>query len=175
MNFHMKPHPLMAHWAPGFFLSAAVLLRHYAWSYHRLMDYMPPSQTKSFLIGMVILVVSWIAGQALDAMRDILEHLVDLAHPLDWDFFFWAEPVEVEKFEEHYFSYYVFSFNTAIAMAGLLLVWLGREGFPFKVIAGITFLLVFFTIDTCLLRMEIQRVLSAWNKQPHRGNVRERR
>ena len=170
MNFQMKPHPFLAHWVPGFFLSTTILLRHYYWSYHALMEYMPPSQTKSFIVGLAVVVFAWIAGQGLDAARDIAEHVLDLACPIDWEFFFWADRLAIERFEEHYFSYYVFCFNTAIALAGMLMLWLLHGGFSLKAIEGITFLLVFFAADTYLLRMEIHRVLGEWNKRPHNGN-----
>jgi hypothetical protein len=170
MNVQMKPHPILAHWVPGFFRSITVLLRHYSWSYHRLMEYMPPSQTKSFIVGLAVVVFSWIAGQGLDAARDILEHVLDLACPVNWEFFFWADPAAIENFEEHFFLYYVFCFNTAIALAGMLALWLVRGGFTMKEIEGITFLFAFFAVDTYLLRMEIYRVLEEWGNRPHKGN-----
>ena len=166
MNFYLKPHPFLPHWVPGFFLSMAILLRHYGWSYQRLMDYMPPNQAKSFLVGLTIVVVAWIAGQALGAARNILEHVLDLADPVEWDYFFWCEAAEIEKFEEHYFSSYVFCFNTTLALAAMIMISLTRGSFPPKAMVGSSLLLAFFAVDTALLRMEVRRMLDEWS---HRG------
>lgn len=170
MNFYFKPHPFLPHWVPGFLLSTAILLRHYGWSYHRLMEYMPASQAKSFLVGLTIVVVAWIAGQALGAARDILEHLWDLLSPIEWDFFFWCDAAEIEKFEEYYFSFYVFCFNTTLALAAMILLSLTRGSFPPKAMAGAALLLAFFAVDTMLLRLEVRRMLAEWSRRPHRGN-----
>ena len=81
-----------------------------------------------------------------------------------------ADAVAIEKFDEHYFSRYVFCFNTTLALAGMAVLWMLRGSFAMKTVEGITFLLVFFATNTYLLRMEIHRVLDAWNERPHNGN-----
>ena len=161
----------MSRLAPGLLVLAIILLRHYNWSYQLFIEYLPANQAKSLLVGATVAVAAWIIGQLLSAAHDVLEHCLDSVWPVEWGFFFWASPEQVEKFEDHYFNYYVFCSSTALGLLLLLFIFTVRGSCPSKVATILSILLVFFATDAILLRKEIRKVLHDWSFKAPRGKA----
>lgn len=73
MFFSLKPHPLISHWVPGFVVVLIISLSFYKWG--------PMDQVEAFkqLIGLSVflsslafVVIPFVVGQFLDAIRDLL-------------------------------------------------------------------------------------------------------
>jgi hypothetical protein len=84
----------------------------------------PPSNATPTIVGLsaVGFLVSWVIGSFLNAVRDLLECLIDRRYgPLNWDFFFKAERQKVEQLMDYYYCYYCLDFTSLLAIVLFLI------------------------------------------------------
>lgn len=175
MNFSLKPHQLVAHWVPGFVVLTMWLLAdvHYA----KLHPYYTArwseinAELGSGLSLLLAAIVPFVIGQALDALRNLIEGLLDWRQKIDWLAEFKLDEKNLNLFENTYFTYYVFSANLCLGLTlDLLLISFLRFPrdhwilFIVPTLVGI----VLFPCDAISLRGEIKQILDKAAK--HRGN-----
>jgi hypothetical protein len=84
MDFSLRPHPLVAHWVPGFVVVVGTLGALFNWSYSKLVAEMAPTATTGTAGLFGLAVIAFVVGQVLDALRDSFwERLWDCLWPLD--------------------------------------------------------------------------------------------
>ncbi len=77
MNFSLRPHPLVAHWVPGFLFVVII-----EFCYDNLQSQLPrmlsPSSTTNSAFNILaVVVIAFVVGQVFDAFRDVAENLLD--------------------------------------------------------------------------------------------------
>ena len=146
MDFSLKPHPLVAHWVPGFFFCLILTLGHYGWNIHSMLNSLAclgTGSTATTITLLIISVVAFVIGEFIDSIRDILEIARDKTAEwlvngkqectrlknvsqkvmgwfpqMEWTFLIDGDKEKILQVDERYFTWYVFSANMAI---GLLL------------------------------------------------------
>jgi hypothetical protein len=172
MKFELNSHVLIAHWIPGFLLVMAVR--------PILLD--GPSAPLKSLLGsgvqggeamatLAIAVAAFLAGEILDASRDLFEHLWDRFQNVKWDFFAEAEQDEVEKLTRSYFTYYVFDCNISLALVTFLLINIFNNllGSRLVIVFPLIFLLIF-AVNAWSLRSEIAARTQRWLQSRQNAN-----
>jgi hypothetical protein len=85
-----------------------------------LREILAPEGPAGPLAILTIVVVSFVAGGLLDAVRDSLEDLWDKFQPIDWKTLFTQDKDKIESFRNSYFTYYVFDCNVSAALIVVL-------------------------------------------------------
>ncbi len=111
MNFSIQPHQLVAHWVPGLIL--LVFIRVVGQNFEGVVKIPLPSGEAARLFTYSVL--AFALGQLLDAIRNLVEHILDRWDKVNWDFFFEGPQEKIERLDRHYFTYYVFDANLTIA------------------------------------------------------------
>ena len=162
MNFSLKPHPLIAHWVPGFVSTLITLLAIYNWDYSSLAQSVVPTGTSGAFNILLLAVIAFVVGQALDAIRDLLENIWDIWWEVDWPFFFHGDKEKLENLLESYFTYYVFDCNLSLGIIiTIILNLFSVIKFPpnwFKFWPAYGFL--FFILNAIFLRKEMRSLLN---------------
>ncbi len=178
MDFALKPHPLMAHWIPGFALLTVVLFSYFNWNYDSVAEGLAPTDQRAILNVFLLAVTAFVIGEILDSLRDICEWGVDYfcgpLFPEDWGQIL-STLTEQQRsvFEEHYFTYYVSGANLALAsfvvvISGLVqqfhISWLSWVGLtiPHRVHFLAACSMVILGTDALLMRREMQTVIKQW-------------
>ncbi len=178
MDFALKPHPLMAHWVPGFASVSVALLSHFDWNYDSLAEGLAPTDHRAIFNAFVLAVTAFVIGEILDSLRDICEWGVDYfcgqLFPEDWGQILSTLSEQQRRiFEEHYFTYYVCGANLALAsflvfISGLVqqfhISWLSWVSLiiPYRVHFFVACAMVILWADALLIRREMQRVIKQW-------------
>lgn len=166
MNFSMKPHPLIAHWVPGFVVTLIILLSIYEWDYSSLANGVVPTGTSGTFNILALAVIAFVVGQVLDAMRDLLENIWDIKWKINWQFFFEGDKEKLEKLHENYFTYYVFNCNLSLGIIIIIflksfsVVKFPSDWFLFFPLYGIP---VVFILNAISLRCEIRKL--SWKEK----------
>ncbi len=122
MKFELNSHILIAHWIPGFFLVMAFRPMLIASTSEPIKSLMGSGTMGGEAItALALAVVAFLAGEFLDASRDLLEDLWDLFQTVEWNFFSDAKQEEIEILRSSLFSYYVFDHNVSLALIFFLL------------------------------------------------------
>ena len=164
MKFELNSHILIAHWIPGFLLVMAIRPVLIVGSSAPLRSLMGKDiQGGDAMIALALAVAGFLAGEILDASRDLLEHIWDRFQRVYWDFFAEAGKDDVEKLTGSYFTYYVFDCNICLALLILLLgnsfVNLLGSGL---VVAFLLAVLLIFAVNAWSLRSEIASQTKRW-------------
>jgi len=114
---------------------------------------------------LALVVAAFLAGEILDASRDLFEHLWDRFQSVKWDYFAEAENDQVEKLRSSYFTYYVFDCNVSLALVILLLsnIFINLLGSSIVVVFVLIFLLIF-AGNARSLRGEIAARTERWHE-----------
>jgi len=129
MNLNLKPHPLVAHWIPGFVACSIILFSVFIWDYEWLINLITHTTTQGLaLIIFLLSIVSFVIGEALDAIRNsFIEDCLDKKSKINWDFFSMGEREKITNIDEWYFTWYAFSVNMCsailIGLVGALLLY----------------------------------------------------
>jgi hypothetical protein len=175
MNFSLKPHPLIAHWVPGFMVIFIVLFSASNWDYTCLFSKIIPNEAtgaRGALIILTLAVVAFVIGEFLDSVRDlVVERCLDSKDPIKWDFFFKGDKNELKNLMDNYFTYYVLNWNLAlgIIVSSISIILLGLLGLieppPCRwILIGLLVtaaLLIFFIWDAMELRRDIKKHTSS--------------
>ncbi len=171
MNFSLKPHPLIAHWVPGFMVIFIVSFSVSNWDYTCLFNKIISSEatgSRGALIILTLAVAAFVIGEFLDSVRDlVIERCLDCQGPIQWDFFFKADKNSLRNLMDNYFTYYVLNWNLALgiivsSISIILLRLLGLVTLPSCrwILIGllvIAALLFFFIWDAMELRRDIKK------------------
>lgn len=180
MNFSLKPHPLIAHWVPGFVVSLIIFL----WGPRLCLESMASNwnaineKFQIFLGGLIAVVVPFVVGQVLDSIRDLIEGKLDDYCKIKWEFIRKMDVNDLKKFEEYYFTYYVFNSNLVIGI-GLIVLPTLILTFIFSrfsllalgvlLLALVAALILF--CDAFQLRHEIKEYIEEWlNENKKKGS-----
>lgn len=168
MDLSMKPSPVIAIWLPGFSLIMFVLLSLYEWSFTALVKNPGFDAVGLTLSGIVVLIIAFVLGQLLDAIRDaILENfLFERLWPVRWEFFFEGPVDKINNLDEWYYTWYEFDANIVVAI--LVAIVLGI--FNLILINPLTYVLMiiamfFFFWDACELRHWTQKLIDEYYKE----------
>lgn len=170
MNLSLKPHPLIAHWVPGFVLLLMILLSAFDWRYESLIARIPSELHSASLIIFALAVLAFVSGQFLDAVRNgLIEECWDYCEEkrqiqqLNWGFFFDGDEAQLKHLHEHYFTWYVANLNLSLAIVfggAVSLVLALYRNYPWHLILpvtiGIVAVIVIFMRDASGLRKEIK-------------------
>jgi len=166
MKFELNSHILIAHWIPGFLLVMALRPTLAASASDLLKSLMAKDVPGGdAMITLALVVAAFIAGEILDASRDLIEHLWDRFQKVEWAFFFEGDKDEVEKLMGSYYTYYVFDCNMSLAIVILLL-----SHFFTNFLGGglvVAFMVVVFFIfagNAKSLRSEISTLTKRWHQ-----------
>ena len=155
MNFALDSHVLISQWIPGFVFVMAVrpLLGNSSPVLKGLIGLDSAGQAISTL---AIVVTAFVVGQVLDALRDLLEHLWDRRHPINWDFFLNAVKDKVDQLKASHFNYYVFDCNMSIGLVILLAItFFSHSGGALWLRITLCLLIVLFAANATSLRREM--------------------
>ena len=167
MNFSLKPHPLVAHWVPGFTFLTLIWLSRHGWNFGVL----APTGPQAALYTLILAVAAFVTGQVFDALRDsLIERLFDKHKKLKWEKIVHADSGKVNRFEDYYYTWYVLDWNLAISLFAFLVTFLlsWLTGWPANIRCHIgVFVVVFarialFIINAILLRKEIIDLIKDW-------------
>jgi hypothetical protein len=172
MKFELNSHILIAHWVPGFILVMALRAR--------FLNSPPPLLKSSIgldapgdeaILALVLVVVAFVAGEILDASRDLLENLWDRLQTVKWEFFTDAAQDEIEKIKTSHFTYYAFDCNISLTLIILLCCFFsqilqnGSTGF---ISLGIFIAIIaLFAWNAGSLRKEIADRTERWAQSMH--------
>jgi hypothetical protein len=165
MKFELNSHILIAHWIPGFLLVLAVrpiLATSSSDALRSLMGSGIPGGDA--MIALALIVAAFLAGEILDASRDLFEHLWDRFKSVSWDFFAEAEQGEVEKLRTSYFTYYVFDCNISLALVILMLSNIFVNVLSRGLLVAFFVILLVFAGNAWTLRGEIASRTGRWHR-----------
>jgi len=172
MNFSLKPHPLIAHWVPGFTVILIVSFSASNWNYNCLFNKIISNEAnwaRGVVIILALAVAAFVIGEFLDSIRDLLvERYLDRKNPIEWDFFFRGDNKnELKNLMDNYFTYYVLNCNLAlgiiVSLISIVLLWLLDLIKPPAccwILLGLLVIaafLIFFIWDAMELRRDIKR------------------
>jgi hypothetical protein len=103
MNFFLKPYPLISHWVPGFVVVLIISLLVYKWGPENQAAVKKLADLGQFFSALAFVVIPFVVGQFLDAVRDLLENRWDRKSKINWDFFIEGDKDELQSFQEYYF------------------------------------------------------------------------
>jgi hypothetical protein len=177
MNFSLKPHPLVAHWVPGFTVAIVLALGYCGWDVRDLLAVPSGSGPAATISIFVVTILAFVLGEVIDSFRDVLESLLDKLDEVHWDFFFWCTGEEQTNLEESYFTWYAFNANLALGLiAALLLLGVctlvgvvprptGLGVRTATVVVALSLASVFVLAkDAMVLRKEIARLTRKWHE-----------
>lgn len=125
MNFSLKPHPLVAHWVPGFTFLTLIWLSRHDWNFDALVLTGP----QAALITLILSVAAFVIGQVFDAFRDtLIETFLNKGDGKEkewekmWEKIINADTTKADRFEEYYFTWYVLDWNLALSLIAFLLI-----------------------------------------------------
>jgi len=159
MNLSLDRHLLVGHWVPGFVVVMALRPLLFGGS-SAVFDSLfgGPAPGGEAISVLAVVVLSLCAGETLDALRDLLEHVWDRLQPLRWDFFVTAGKDKVDSFRASYFTFYVFDCNISLALLALVVLIAGSSGFSWVAGLPVPFLVVF-AWNARSLRKEMSSVM----------------
>jgi hypothetical protein len=118
MEATLKPQPLIAEVLPGL---ATICIFGTAYPANHLDQRSwlleNKSASEAITAGFATVLISWILGTFLDAIRDLLEHLIDWRFPVNWEFLFKGQAAEIQKLDDSWLAYYFLCGNYRIALA----------------------------------------------------------
>jgi hypothetical protein len=160
LYFSLKPHPLVAHWVPGFVVVVATLFWRSNWSYSKVVVEIAPTATTATAALFGLTVIAFIVGQLLDAFRDtFVECLMDCFWPLDWKFFFNGEDGKIDKLEAWFYTYYVFDINLFLGLLWVAALEFLSPGRPLFLLVPTLIGIAIFLINAICLRKEIAELI----------------
>lgn len=160
MDFSLRPHPLVAHWVPGFVVVVATLFWRFNWSYRDLVLAIAPTTTSGTLSLFGLAVIAFVLGQILDAFRDSFwEWLWDYVWPLDWGFFFSGESSKIDNLEAWYFTYYVLDTNFFLGLVPVAILELFSAARPPFLLPLTVAGMAIFLVNAISLRKEIAQLI----------------
>src|ERR1035437_7825517 len=112
MNVSFKPSPVLAIWVPGFSLVLFVLLSLNRWDSLSLAH--ATSNDFGFWRAAIVVVFSFVVGQFLDAVRDVVleNHVFNrFCGEVKWQFFFEAPREKIDNLEEWFYTWYELDAN----------------------------------------------------------------
>ena len=166
MDFSLKPHPLIAHWIPGFtFLALAWGVIH-NWDVSQFAK--SPSETA--LNTLVVIVFAFVVGQVFDAFRNaIVEPILDKWKKIEWLALLTVEHDKVELFDELYFTWYAFDWSLALSLMVLLILELAHlpedHGCKVGISSATLAVAALFIWDAVSLRAEICEITQRWKEE----------
>jgi len=161
MPFSLKPHQLVAQWVPGSVLLVIIFLFARQDGMRHVMQLEQIGGTAIVLLGAVT--GGFVAGLLLDAIRDILEWGLCMvsAWKIDWGYIMRAETEKLQRFEDYYFTYYVFSFNLFIALViAEIIEHYSAITIPCSLGWAVALIQLFALANGITLRVEIVRIAS---------------
>ncbi|MGO9480258.1 MAG: hypothetical protein ACLP05_00560 [Candidatus Kryptoniota bacterium] len=169
MNISLKPSPIIAIWLPGFAFTLFVLFSLNSWDFQKIISGQFVQGGISFWSVVVVIVISFIVGQFLDAVRDILlENLVfkHICGEVKWKFFFEAEEKYLEKLDEWFYTWYEMDANMVVAIVvAAVLDFLRQIHVNFLAWIIMVVATVFFFLDAKELRRDIKQMIDLYYEQ----------
>ena len=166
MNISLKPSPIIAIWLPGFALTTFVILCWHNGDKVGLFGALQLDTSISFWPAIAIIVASFIVGQFLDAIRDILlENFVfeKLCGEVKWQFFFEAKKESLENLDEWFYSWYEMDANIVVgSFVAIILALSGKVSIDCFAWIIIVAALVFFFLDAKELRSDIKEMIDRY-------------
>lgn len=168
-----SPRQLAAHWVPGFVFVAILFTADKQNGEHLLKFFGCDFNTGIAVV--VLAAAGFVAGNFLDALRDLCDdHVLGLKDKwkFDWNFLLDLKSDEVQRIDEYYFTWYVFSANLALGLVIGGITDLSFHGrFPFWVwCVGALVILIFgqdaWRLRNCIIE-ETNRLLKQAGK--HHG------
>ncbi len=127
MNISLKPGPIISIWLPGFALTVFVSLSLQGWN---LAGVVGPEKSVGFWSVVAIIAISFVVGQFLDAVRDVvLENLVfdKICGKVKWEFFFEAKKESLDNLEDWFYTWYEMDANIVVAILVVSILGLFKE------------------------------------------------
>lgn len=181
MDLPVKPLPVIGELLPGFAAISILLAAYLLHNSVALIESEHLASSSPILAGglTLLLLASWILGTLFDAVRDLLEWLLDKYwFQVNWDFLSKGNDVQIQKVESQWLAYYFLTGNFSIALfVCLILCVVNRSLFPLSVECTIIIILalVVFIADTAFLRCELRTLMGAImlpelsKRKPHDG------
>lgn len=130
MNISLKPGPIISIWLPGFALTIFVSLSLRGWDLIGSVGNAQPQIEVSFWNVVALMAISFVVGQFLDAVRDVvLENYVfdKLCGTVKWQFFFEAEKQLLDNLEEWFYTWYEMDANIVVAILIVAILGIFRQ------------------------------------------------
>ncbi len=159
----LKPHAFISHLVPGFSLLLFIFLSHCNWTLHTVKGYFADmTATQGAAYGFIAIVISFLIGEICDSFRDgIVEWLIEKIRKkkeIKWSFFFEAPEDEINKLQEHFYTWHVFNFNSALSLSiGSVLAYV--YGAPLLLKIGMPIGAIILIINAFTLRKEIRELI----------------
>jgi len=130
MNLKLKPRVFLMGFLPGFLFICGIVLTYKQFDVHQILV---TSEKITIIIGIAIIVLSFIIGQVFDSCRDWLveDNIADRwkkvnRKDINWDFFFTASDKKIDKLDNNYYLFYVLNLDLSICLASLILSIIGN-------------------------------------------------
>jgi hypothetical protein len=164
MKFNIRPETFISHFVPGFTILVFSFSLIYDWNIIHIFTAIKQKAEFIIFIGFGILIISFVFGLILDAIRDIAESLFDKIpkFKVNWDFFYNETSEKQNKLERFYFPWYVFNANTMFGILISIIICTiyhhyysnTDQTFKYGIIVGsIAFFILL--VDAIILRIEI--------------------
>jgi hypothetical protein len=159
----VKPYLIISHLLPGCFFLLISLIDYEKWEFDKIKASVKDLNSTSLIgLGIILLIAAFLFGEIFDSARDgALEWIFEKLSKkkVRWDYFY-DQPDEkkLARFEEFYFTWYVFNLNTAMALiiAGIVsLIYLDSKSYNhwFIVLWSLAIALLF--LDALILRRDL--------------------
>jgi hypothetical protein len=171
MDNPLKPQPLMAEVLPGFTV-LAILATAFVFAH---LPQISPSSLSKFLNATTVIAGSlgallscWVIGTMLDAVRDLVEWVMDQRFPLNWPYLLNEPTKRTQPLEDTWLAYYYLNGNMTVALWLVAAVGLLK---PFDIhgytLLGIIVISLIYTTNTWTLRQEIRTLIGYDKSMPH--------
>jgi hypothetical protein len=167
MPFSLKPFQLVAHWVPGWTLLVIIFLA--AKQNHLGLIGRIEQDWGTSLVLLAIVTAAFVAGELLDALRDIGEWLLDCLPKwkIGWDFIMEMPEEKLRRVEDYFYTYYIFSSNLTLALVvGIIVELFLPLRFPCWAQWGLVIAMLVTLANAITLRLEIVRITAHFLK-PH--------
>lgn len=159
----VKPYLIISHLLPGCFFLLICLLDYEKWDFDDIKAAVEDLNSTALIgLGIILLIAAFLFGEIFDSARDgALEWFFEkiTKKEITWDFFYnQQDEKKLARFEEYYFTWYVFNLNTAIALvaAGILsLVCLNSKAYNCWFIVIWSIAIGLLLLDALILRVDL--------------------